>query len=312
MRGWRIALASCALAVAATAAEPEYRLEPVEVARDTYVFLGRNEEPALANGGNVANSAFVVTRAGVVVIDTGPTARYAEAVRRWIRRTTDLPVVMVLNTHHHAEHVLGNQVYRDVGVQATAAAIDGARTEGASYLDVIRQRTQAWAAGTELSLPVRAIDPGPVIVGDHAFELLVLPGHTAGDLVILDRTTGVLFSGDLVFNGRAPAVEQPDLDAWLDALARLEAIPFRMLVPGHGPPARNVAPVRETRDYLLWLLGRLETAAEQGHEVSAVLEAPVPERFRQLAAIDAEYRRSVALLYPVLQQRYALPVRSVR
>jgi uncharacterized sulfatase len=81
-----------------------------------------------------------------------------------------------------------------------------------------------------------------------------------------------------------------------------------MLVPGHGPLARNHAPVRETRDYLLWLLGRLETAAVAGQEMAAVIEAPVPERFRKLPTIDTEYPRTVRQLYPALQRRHAAPV----
>jgi uncharacterized sulfatase len=80
-----------------------------------------------------------------------------------------------------------------------------------------------------------------------------------------------------------------------------------MLVPGHGAPSRNAAPIRETRDYLLWLSGRLEKAAAEGVDIRDLIAVPLPERFRKLSAIEAEYPRTVQQLYPALERQQRGP-----
>ena len=49
-----------------------YDLKPVKVAQDTYVLIGFMEDFTLKNGGNIVNTGFIVTKEGVVVIDSGP------------------------------------------------------------------------------------------------------------------------------------------------------------------------------------------------------------------------------------------------
>ena len=99
-------------------AELEYPLQPRQVAEDTYLLEGSTENFSKANGGNIVNTAFIVTDSGVVVIDTGPSRRYGEAMRKSIASVTDKPVIQVLLTHHHPDHVLGNQAFADVPIGA--------------------------------------------------------------------------------------------------------------------------------------------------------------------------------------------------
>lgn len=279
----------------------DYRLEPVEVASDTYVFVGRSEDASATNGGNVVNSAFIVTREGVVVIDTGPTQQYAEQVRAAIRRVTVRPIVRVLNTHHHGAHVLGNKAYGDLA-EAAPSTIEAMRRDGAAGAAEMLLAAGEAAVGTELQVPTKTARPGRFRLGDHELELIIARGHTDADLVLVDHTTATVFAGDLVFSGRAPTFENADMDEWIDALSALDAIRFRMLVPGHGAPSRNAVPIRETRDYLLWLSGRLEKAAAEGLEMREVMAVPPPERFRRLILIESEYPRTVQQLYPALER----------
>ena len=141
--------------------------------------------------------------AGVLVIDSGPSRTYGEQLRRAIARITDQPVALVINTHHHPDHFLGNQAFPPETLAALPGTVEGIHSEGGSFNDNMYRLAGDWMAGTEPVAPTRQLKAGPLELGNHRFELIALDGHTGADLAILDRSTGVLFAGDLVFNDRA-------------------------------------------------------------------------------------------------------------
>ena len=81
-------------------ADLDYALKPRLIADDTWLLEGSTDNFAKDNGGNIVNTAFIVTEAGVVVIDTGPSRRYGEALRQAIASVTAKPVIQELLTHH--------------------------------------------------------------------------------------------------------------------------------------------------------------------------------------------------------------------
>jgi quinoprotein relay system zinc metallohydrolase 1 len=296
---------AAALALAAAVSQAgdfDYGLKAVPVGRDSYVFVGATEDFSVPNGGNIVNTGFIVTSAGVVVIDTGPSRRYGEQMRAAIARVTAKPVVKVFNTHHHPDHFLGNQAYEDVGVAALAATARAIAAEGNALAENMYRMNGDWMKGTEPVAPGEIVTSSDIRIGDHDLTLLSLSGHTAGDLAVFDRSTGVLFAGDQVFFHRAATTPHADISAWLASLEVLERLPFEVLVPGHGPVASDARAIRQTREYLTWLRGALGAAAEQGLDMTEAMALPVPEPFRGIALVEQEYRRSVSHLYPALEQ----------
>ena len=296
-----VALFALGWALLLAAADMDYGLAPEKIADDTWVLTGRSEDFTFKNGGNIVNTAFVVTSAGVLVIDSGPSRTYGEQLRRAIARITDQPVALVINTHHHPDHFLGNQAFPPETLAALPRTVEGIHSEGGSFNDNMYRLAGDWMAGTEPVAPTRQLKAGPLELGNHRFELIALDGHTGADLAILDRSTGVLFAGDLVFNDRAPTTPHAHLQAWQSALNKLEALKFTRLVPGHGPVASDAGPIRQTRAWLAWLDATLHRAADDGLDMTEVLALPLPAEFRRLAVADAEYRRSVGQLYPAYE-----------
>lgn len=281
-----------------TAAESfDYQLAPRKIADDTWVLVGKTEDFSRSNGGNIVNTAFVVTDDGVVVIDSGPSKRYAEQMRGAIARITRKPVIRVFNTHHHPDHFLGNQVFADVPTLALAETIAGQRIEGGPFADNVYRLSGDWIKDTEPVAARDAIAPGAVVIGGHPFELIALSGHTQGDLVILDRKTGVLFAGDLVFHNRAPTTPHATIAQWLAALDRLDTISFKTMVPGHGEPVGDGRAVEQTRRYLRWIESTFAQAASRGDEMAEILGMLLPAEFATIPLGREEFARSVAHLY---------------
>ena len=288
-----------AFAAGLVRAELNYQLQPRQIADGVWLLEGSTDNFAQDNGGNIVNVGFIETADGVLVIDTGPSRRYGEALRRSIENATGKPVTRVLLTHHHPDHVLGNQAFADVPIAALPETGRLLAEQGDAMAENMYRLVGDWMRGTEVVLPGEMLEEGALEVGGRHLRLLALRGHTGADLAILDERTGVLFAGDLLFYQRALTTpNSPGLEVWLADLDRLEALPWKLLVPGHGPVATDAAPFAQMRDYLAWLDGLLRQGAEQGAEMNELIRAPIPERFAQVNLTRYELIRSVSHLYP--------------
>ncbi|KZX63278.1 MBL fold metallo-hydrolase [Stutzerimonas frequens] len=280
-------------------AELRYTLQPRQIADDVWLLEGSTDNFDKANGGNIVNTGFIVTDAGVVVIDSGPSRRYGEAMRAAIASVTDRPVIKLLLTHHHPDHVLGNQAFTDVPIAALAGTTELLREQGNAMAENMYRLVGDWMRGTEVVLPTETLAPGMLDIGGRSLRLLALRGHTGADLAILDERSGVLFAGDILFYQRALTTpNSPGLDVWLEDLDTLEALPWKRLVAGHGPVADDAAPFLQMRDYLGWLDGLLREAANGGAGMNEVIQSPIPERFAGISLTRYELIRSVSHLYP--------------
>lgn len=290
-------------------ADMDYALKPRQIAEGTWLLEGSTENFAKANGGNIVNVAFIVTEAGVVVIDTGPSRRYGEALRQAIASVTSKPVIQVLLTHHHPDHALGNQAFKDVPIGALADTTKLLHEQGDSMAENLYRMVGDWMRGTEVVLPSEVLEPGVRSFGNHDLRLLALTGHTGADLAILDQSTGVLFTGDLVFYQRALTTpNSPGLAAWLADITTLQGLPWTLVVPGHGPIATDAQPFEQMRDYLSWLDQLLRDGAANGNDMSEMIRSPIPERFAAISLARYELIRSVSHLYPRYEREQMHPL----
>jgi uncharacterized sulfatase len=304
LRRWlRPLLLGAVLFAVPVVAALDYHLKPRKIAENTYVFVGKTEDFTRANGGNIVNTGFIVTTEGVVVIDSGPSKLYGEQMRKAIRAVTPQRINRVLITHHHPDHYFGNQAYGDVPIYALSGTIAGMKEEGGPFADNLYRMSGDWMKDTE-SLPAKEVaNPGALKIGGHELELIALQGHTQGDLAVLDRTTGVLFAGDLVFHQRAATTPHADIQEWLRSLAVLQKVQFKIMVPGHGDPVTDARGIEQTRRYLTWLESALTKAAADGMDMPELLAAPIPAEFAGIPLVQSEYERSIAHLFRGFEAR---------
>jgi quinoprotein relay system zinc metallohydrolase 2 len=249
-------------------------LPVTEVASGVFVFQGQHQLMSEANRGAIANVGFIVGNRAVAVIDTGGSVAQGRALLAAIRKVTALPVAYVINTHMHPDHMFGNAAFqpekgvRFVGHHKLAAALAARQ---AQYL-----AANARLIGAELIAEVKIVPPDLAVektleldLGGRVLEVRAWPvAHTDNDGTVLDRQSGTLFAGDLVFIGHLPVIDGR-LTGWLAAMDELAKLPAARVVPGHGPPVAPLATaLADQRRYLERLAGDLRAIIKRGGDLS--------------------------------------------
>jgi len=231
-------LAIGAGALRAQTPSPAQTFSMRQVADGDYAHFGQVALTNRSNAGDIANLGVIVGRDAVAVVDTGGSVQVGQALLGAIHAITSKPVRYVINTHEHPDHIFGNAAFEAgatfVGHHNLPAEM---QKRGSFYLGSFRD-----ALGPKAIEQVRIIPPTLLVTNDLTLDLggrrLRLTAwspaaHTDCDLTVLDETTGVLFSGDLVFLRHVPVVDGSVL-GWLSVLPRLAKLPARIVVPGHG------------------------------------------------------------------------------
>lgn len=299
-----------ALALFAPFAVEAMELDVREVAPDTWALIGHTEDLSPQNGGNIANAGFIATPQGTLVIDTSASKALGEAWRAAIEARAKAPIVRVFNTHLHPDHILGNQAFPADTLATLPATRQSIHEVGEAFNDNLYRMVGDAMKGTQAVVPANVAEPGLIALGGHRIRVMAMQGHSAADLVVFDETTGVLFTGDLVFFDRSPTTPHADLARWRESLDALAALPFKRMVPGHGPVLDDRRGIDLTRRWLDWLEARFVESANAGLDMNDVLALPLPSEWAAMPLAASEYRRSVAHLYPAIEKRILAPTVS--
>jgi glyoxylase-like metal-dependent hydrolase (beta-lactamase superfamily II) len=254
------------------------------------------------------NSVIIVNESDVVVIDSGGAPLSAANALRLIRSITSKPVSVLINTHWHGDHNMGNQVYREafpalriVSHEATQGHMAG---ETMSYvaglpaeLDGYIKEFEAMAAKEPLSerrrlmledlrVAKREVEQVRVTPPDLTFtdkltlhhgkrEIQVLhlgKGNTDGDAVVWLPQQKILISGDLVVHPLPYGIGSYPRE-WLATLAKLGELPFELLVPGHGEPQKDRAYIQQLSRTLASIREQVGAAVAKGLDLEATTKA---------------------------------------
>lgn len=313
---WRVLGAILGLTAGAAfgqSAPTTVRMTAEPVADGTWFVQGLSALGSAANQNFISNAGFVITPAGVLLIDALGSPPLAQRLLALVREKTPQPVRVVVVTHCHADHIYGLQAMKAAGARIIAHA--GCR----EYLnsDIARLRLQAsreelfpWIdESTQLVAADQWLgedgneDDLLIDLGDRRFRIRHAgPAHTREDLIVHDELTGVMFAGDVVFRGRIPFVGQADSRRWIAALDRMLALKPRVLVPGHGPlslqPAADLA---LTRDYLHYLRQTMGAAARQLEPFDEAYARTDWSRFESLPLFGAANRINAYNTYLLME-----------
>ncbi len=259
---------------------------------------------ATDNQGFISNAGVIVTGDGVIVVDSLGTPSLAQLLVERIRALTDQPIRKVILTHYHADHIYGLQVFEELGAEilAPVGAENYLRSPQArERLEERRFSLDPWVnERTRLVEPDRYIGaPETLRLGEVTLTLTpVGSAHSDGDLTVYVEPDRVLYSGDIIFEGRIPFLGDANSFHWVEVLEKMQTQGVTALVPGHGPAARDPQQaIRTTYEYLAYLREKMGEAVAEFIPFDEAYAATDWSRFEHLPAFEAANRRNAYQVY---------------
>lgn len=263
------------------------QLTPTQVEPGVYAFIGDTGMRTYENEGMNANTGFIVTKAGVIVVDSGPSYQVAKAMHAAIKKITQQPVKYVVNTGGQDHRWLGNGYFKEQGAQiiASSKALPDMEERGSMQLAGLKNELREKINGTQIVYPERLIEKKETLKLD-GMEVQVLffhGGHTPGDAAVWLPKSRTLFSGDHIYVDRLLGVLPfSNSKDWLASFEEIEKLKPRVIIPGHGKVCDLNKAQRDTKDYLVLLRKHMRKANDAGAEMQKAIDTLDQSAFRNL------------------------------
>ncbi len=277
-----------------------------EVAPGIYVHQGKHLLPTVKDM-DIANVSFIVGDMCVAVLDPGGSLQLGQALFKAIRKITANPICYLIQTHIHADHVLGAAAFAEedptvVGHERLEQALmdnigffdehfvpEGAKLKSK---DLVRIPDQIVAAGQTIHLDL----------GERHIAIMgMAPAHTNTDLVVLDVNTRTLLMSDLLFMERIPPLDG-SLNGWIKALEGMREVKAERVVPGHGPvSAKWPEASNELMNYLVTMRYEIQNIITKGGFLEEAVEKVGQSQKDKWLLFDDVHKRNVTRAFAELE-----------
>jgi cyclase len=274
-------------AIAAQQQQPRPPLpDLIKVKDNLYLITSSSPGPEFTGG----NTGVFVTDSGVIVVDT-KLSGYGPAILEKIRKVTDKPVTMIINTHTHGDHTGSNEAFP---VTVDIVAHENTKANMA--------KMDAFKGDKAQFLPKRTYhDKMSVGSGKGRVDLYYFgAGHTNGDTWVVYPSLRVLQTGDMFAWRDAPVIDRNNGGSGVEypktlskAIAGIKDVDI--VIPGHSP-VTTAKDLREYQRFITDWLAAVESAAAAGKSVDdAAASIDLAGRYpgykneRYKAAITAVY-----------------------
>ena len=197
-------------------------------------------------------------RSGDLLVDSG---MGVVSLRRQVPLLSERPLQAVashthfdhIGCHHEFEHRSIHRAEADILANPTRAT-----TLAEPYVtdEIFTRLPPAPYASETYGVPAapatRLLEDGDIVdLGDRQFEVVHTPGHSPGGIALLEGASGILFSGDVVYDG--PLIEDTyhaDAADYVRSMERLLTLPVRVVHGGHFASYGQERHRRIIRDWL--------------------------------------------------------------
>ncbi len=255
-----------------------------------------------------SNSVFLVTDAGVLVIDTREHPRAGQDLIARIRKVTDKPIRWVINSHFHGDHTFGDAAFQAEGATFVA------QQETARLMKLVQPKEMARRQGyfkehhydpneVKLILPdITFDDQMSIYIGGREVRLMYFgPGQQPGDTFVLFPHDRALFTSGAFTRRSMPNMAfTPSVDDWIKLLDKIEArTDYDVILPAHGDVAHH-EDVKELGSMLSDEYVTVRDAIAKGMtlaEAQQKLTFPQYKDWRNYSRLNSE----IANLYELIQ-----------
>jgi glyoxylase-like metal-dependent hydrolase (beta-lactamase superfamily II) len=232
------------------------------------------------------NPSFVETSDGYVMIDSPQ--QPIDAVRWRERMEEKAPIRYLINTEPHGDHIAGNAYFTGgtvvVGHKKLQECFDQ-YLFAQGTIEEKRERMKqtdpdsVWLVGhpdypASNKPTLTYTDELTLHVGNHTFQIVHHPGHTAPQTSIYVPEEGVVFTGDNVFYKCRTWLQECDPWEWLDALQKISALDVDVIIPGHGDPCGKPYLKEQAQIVENWL-GFVDRFVEKGVSPDEILSEKI-------------------------------------
>ncbi|MGZ8547532.1 MAG: MBL fold metallo-hydrolase [Sulfuricurvum sp.] len=281
----------------------DFALTPKRVTPTVTCFFGEPEAMNTTNNGNMVNTCYIDTKKSYVVIDSGSSYAYAHSAYQEMQKIKALPVELVINTHVHDDHWLGNGFFAQMGVKVLGSDdfIHNASIDSPSRIQT-HISPEAYAL-TVPTLPNEMIASDKILkIGNQTLELHMMKqkAHSDKDMVVFVPKLNVLFAGDLVFNDRVPSLAGGNINGWISALDELKAFGATTIIGGHGYRTDKEA-MKITLEYLTQMRAEVRSAIDEGLGINETVNKVTMPTFNTLRMMKSLHRGNVETAYRTLE-----------
>lgn len=291
---------------------PVYRLTD-----NTYFLFGNIATLDEYNRGFNGNAGFVVTNAGVVVIDALGTPQLGKRMIATIRTITDKPIKYLIITHNHPDHAYGAAAFQALdGITIIAHPGIVEYNNSSTMEESVAYRRERLPEDMQGFAPPQAgklIEKPPfehmrIELGGQHFEIYNTGRHHSyGDLVVHQPDAGILWISDLAFNQRTTFMGDGSSAQILRAQTWLrDNFPdARLMVPGHGSPQGKPFPmVEKTRNYVERLRKEMRQAVENGVSLYDAVQNSHFEDWQDSRLYKENHRANASFVYREMEKEY--------
>lgn len=153
---------------------------------------------------------------------------------------------LCIASHTHFDHIGCHHEFPNRYVHAAEAKILANPTSHTTFADLYANEEMfealpsGWSTKSYSTLPApaqRLLEAGDIIdLGNRHFEVIHTPGHSPGGIALWEQDTGILLSGDVIYDG--PLMmggDKEDSSLYESSLRHLEVLPVSIVHGGHFP-----------------------------------------------------------------------------